>query len=102
MGTEPPPRNRGGTVITDELAEELAREAEAGYGLDQLTDVRTGPGRKSLAGGAGKSPRVNVRLQPSIYERLAQAAADTGGSISDLIRDAIERQLRRLERGARR
>ena len=46
------PRSKTGTVITDELAERLADEAEAGYELTRAKRV----GRKSLGGSSGTSP----------------------------------------------
>jgi hypothetical protein len=93
---------RSGELITDDIADELALEAEAGYDIDELAKVRPGPGRKSLAGGAGKSPAINLRLAPDTYQRLTPAAANAGETISDIVRDAIDRQLRRLERTSRR
>jgi hypothetical protein len=98
---EDPPVARDGTVITDEVAEELAREAEAGYDIDPL-QVRPGPGRKSLAGGSGKSPRVNVRLSQELYDRLAAIAEELGQSISDLTREAIDRFVNRQAGAGRR
>lgn len=80
------PRTKSGVEITDELAEQLADEAEAGYDLS--SDRRVG--RKSLAGGAGHSPRVNIRLTPELYERARQRAAAEGTTISQLARRAFE------------
>lgn len=39
---------KSGEVITEEIADELAREAEGGYDIDP-SHARHGPGRKSLA-----------------------------------------------------
>lgn len=80
------PRSKSGTPITDELAEQLADEAEAGYDLAHGKRV----GRKSLAGGAGKSPRVNIRLSPDLYERALELAKREGKTISELARAAFE------------
>ncbi len=44
------------TPITEELADRVAREAEAGFDLQLSRRV----GRRSLTGGPGKSPRVNL------------------------------------------
>ena len=52
------PRSKSGVQITDEIAEQLADEAEAGYALTPSKRV----GRKSLAGAGGVSPRVNFRM----------------------------------------
>jgi hypothetical protein len=40
----PPFISKSGEVITDELAERIADEAEAGYDLDQLINIGPGPG----------------------------------------------------------
>jgi hypothetical protein len=76
-----------GTPITEELAEQLAREAEAGYDLSKARRV----GRKSLAGGQGRSPRVNFRLRPDLYEHATQRAEREGKTLSQLAREALER-----------
>ncbi|MBA2699971.1 MAG: ribbon-helix-helix protein, CopG family [Nocardioidaceae bacterium] len=78
---------RDGTPITEELAEELADEAEAGYDLSHARRV----GRKSLAGGDGASPRVNFRLRPDLYEQATQRASSEGKTLSELAREALER-----------
>lgn len=77
---------KSGTPITEELAEQLAREAEAGYDLDDTRRV----GRRSLAGGAGRSPRVNFRLTPSLHRTVAARAEREGKSVSELAREALE------------
>jgi predicted HicB family RNase H-like nuclease len=75
-----------GTPITEELAEDLAREAEAGYDLSQSHRV----GRKSLAGGQGHSPRVNFRIRPELYEHATRRAQREGKTLSELAREALE------------
>jgi hypothetical protein len=80
------PRSKNGTPITDELAEQLADEAEAGYDLSPGRRV----GRKSLAGGDGRSPRINIRVTPEFYERARERASREGKTISELARDAFE------------
>lgn len=103
MSNAEPFVSKSGETITDEIAEQIADEAEAGYDVDELAETaRPGPGRKSLAGAAGKSPAIQLRLAPDVYERLRAAAAETGASISELVRDAIDRQLKRIDRAARR
>ncbi len=101
MSSAEPFVTKSGETITEEIADKLAREAEAGYDIDPR-QVRPGPGRKSLAGGAGKSPAIQLRLAPDVYERVRAAADEAGESLSDFVRDAIDRQLRRLDRAARR
>ena len=76
----------GGTPITDEVIEQLSGEAEAGYDLTQARRV----GRKSLAGGSGKSPRLGFRTTPELYELAAAKAEREGKSVSQLAREALE------------
>ena len=75
-----------GTPITEALADELAREAEAGYDLSRARRV----GRRSLAGGAGRSPRLNVRITPDLHAHASERARREGKSLSQLARDALE------------
>jgi len=86
----PTPRHLGvakdGTPITEELTEELAREAEAGYDLSRARRV----GRRSLAGGAGRSPRLNIRITPDLHANASERARREGKSLSQLARDALE------------
>jgi hypothetical protein len=70
-----PTRSKSGIPITDELAEQLADEAEAGY---QLTPAKR-VGRKSLA-----------ELQAR-----AQARADREGkTVSEIAREALEQYVK--------
>jgi predicted HicB family RNase H-like nuclease len=78
------PRSKNGTPITDELAEQLADEAEAGY------DLKRRVGRKSLEGGRGHSPRLNFRTTREVYDRALQRARAEGKTVSQLARDALE------------
>lgn len=80
------PRSKSGAKITDEIAERLADEAEAGYELSPSRRV----GRRSLAGGSGRSPRINIRLTPELYERARERARAEGTTISQLARKAFE------------
>ena len=81
---------RRGTPVTEELAEELAREAEAGYDLSTFTRV----GRPSLAGSAGMSPRLHFRVSAELYSQAAERAEREGKSISEVAREALERYLK--------
>lgn len=78
-------KTRGGTIITDELTDQLAREAERGYDLSKGKRV----GRRSLAGGSGRSPRVSTRTTPELYKRALAQAAREGKSLSELTREAL-------------
>ena len=79
-------RSKSGVQITEEVAERLADEAEAGYELSIARRV----GRKSLAGGQGRSPRINIRLTPELYERARERASAEGLTMSQLARRAFE------------
>ncbi len=79
--------SKKGTPITEELADELAREAEQGYDLNRGRRV----GRRSLAGGTGKSPRLNIRTTPALYEQARRRAERDGKTISEIAREALER-----------
>ena len=80
------PRSKSGTPITDKLADQLADEAEAGYDLSRGRRV----GRKSLAGGVGHSPRVNVRMTVELAQRARERAEREGKTLSEIARDALE------------
>jgi predicted HicB family RNase H-like nuclease len=85
-----PPRAKGGIPITDEFAEQLADEAEAGYQRTRAKRV----GRKSLGGTAGTSPRVNFRMTAELQAR-AQAIADREGkTVSEIAREALEQYVK--------
>jgi hypothetical protein len=72
-----PPRSNSGIPVTDEFAEQLADERVAGYELTPTKRV----GRKSLAGGDGTSPRVNLRMTAELQAR-AQARAEREARLS--------------------
>ncbi|HEU4599033.1 MAG TPA: hypothetical protein VFS26_04750 [Solirubrobacterales bacterium] len=82
--------SKSGTVITEEVAAELAAEAERGYDLDRLK--RRFVGRPSL-GEKGVSPRVSFRASPDLYDAAWKRADKEGRSLSDLAREALERYL---------
>lgn len=81
---------KAGTPITEELAGRLAREAEAGYDLSRGRRV----GRKSLGGGSGRSPRLNVRTPVDLYEKALAKATREGKTVSQLAREALEKYVR--------
>jgi hypothetical protein len=83
----PPPKSKSGVPINDELADKLAQEAERGYDLSLGRPV----GRKSLAGGSGRSPRLNFRTTHDLYERAAARAEREGKTVSQLAREALEK-----------
>ena len=79
--------SKSGTPITEELAEHLAQEAEAGYDLSHARPV----GRKSLSGGSGRSPRLNIRTTVDLYEKALAKAKREGKTVSQLAREALEK-----------
>jgi hypothetical protein len=82
-----PPVTRTGVVVTSELAEKLADEAEAGYDLSRGRRV----GRPSLGGPVGSSPRVNFRTTPHLHEQAQRRAKREGKTISQVAREALEK-----------
>lgn len=85
-----PPRSKSGISITDEPAEELADEAEAGYELTEAKRV----GRKSLAGSRGTSPRVNFRMTTELQARAQARAKREGKTVSEIAREALEQYVK--------
>lgn len=77
-----------GTRLTEELAEQLAREAVAEARLRNLI-----PGRKSLSGDGSHSPRVQFRVPDALREAAEARAAAEGVSLSALAREALEHYL---------
>lgn len=81
---------KSGAAITEELAERLAREADAGYDLSRGRRI----GRKSLDGGSGRSPRLNVRTPVDLYEKALAKATREGKTVSQLAREALEKYVK--------
>ena len=83
-------RAKSGVVITEQVADQLADEAQAGYELTSAKRV----GRRSLDGQSGASPRVNFRMTRQLQQR-AQARADREGkSVSEIAREALEQYVK--------
>jgi hypothetical protein len=82
---------RGGTVITEELAEQWAEEIEQNP-PDPSEFERRYVGRPSL-GRAGQSPRVSFRASPDLFRAAWKRADKEGRSLSGLAREALERYL---------
>lgn len=80
-----------GAVITEEIAEQMAKEFERD-GLDPSKVERRYVGRPSL-GPAGHSPRVSFRASPDLYEAAWARADKEGRSLSDLAREALTRYM---------
>ena len=76
--------------ITDNLVEELAAQAEAGYDPEQT--LRRRGGRPSI--GSGPASVESVRLEPELREALARRAESDRESTSAIIRKALREYLR--------
>lgn len=82
-------RTRSGKPITEELLEQLAKEAEEGVDVDKL--VRRRGGRPPM--GSAAATVESVRLDPELSQALRNRANREGRTNSDLIRDALRRYL---------
>ena len=80
-----------GTVINEEIAEQMAEEFERD-GLDLSKVERRYVGRPSL-GPAGHSPRVSFRVPPDLYKAAWARADKEGRSLSDIAREAFTRSM---------
>ena len=85
---------KSGEILTEEIAEALADEAEVGYDLSLAH--REFVGRPSL--GEGVSPRVSFRAPPKLYDALRERAEKEGRSVSDVAREAMERYVTMRDR----
>jgi hypothetical protein len=83
-------KTESGQVITEEIAEQLADEAERGYDLSELR--REYVGRPSL-GENGISPRISFRASQELLANAQRRADAEERSLSDLAREALERYL---------
>jgi hypothetical protein len=84
-------RTKSGTPIDDDVINELADEATAGYDVHELIARRGKRGRPRL--GAAPSTVESVRLDPELKERLARRAEAEGVPVSEVIRAAIRHHL---------
>jgi hypothetical protein len=82
---------RSGTVITEEIAEQMAEEFEK-EPPDPSELRRRYVGRPSL-GEAGHSPRVSFRVPPDLYKAAWARADKEKRSLSDLAREAFNRYM---------
>jgi hypothetical protein len=82
-------RTASGKRITDELIEELADKAEAGYDVDET--IRRRGGRPPI--GAGAASVESVRLDPELRQALARRADRDHETTSSVIRKALRKYL---------
>ena len=70
-----------GTRLTSEVAAQI------------IKDARRAAGRPSLTGPGKHSPQVSARVPPELREAAEQQAKREGKSVSQLIRELLERYL---------
>lgn len=80
-----------GEPIDDDLIEQLADEAEAGYDVDEMISRRGKRGRPRL--GSAPSTVESVRLDPELKDLLARRAQREGVPVSEVIREALRHHL---------
>ncbi|MGH9271820.1 MAG: ribbon-helix-helix protein, CopG family [Ilumatobacteraceae bacterium] len=80
-----------GQPIDDDLVEQLADEAAAGYDVGQIIARRGKRGRPRL--GSAPSTVESVRLDPELKARLARRAEAEGVPVSEVIREALRHHL---------
>jgi hypothetical protein len=83
---------KSGILVTDELIEQLADEAERGYDVDEIIARRGRRGRPRL--GSEPSSVESVRLDPELKQRLVRRAEDEGVPVSEVIREALRQHLK--------
>ncbi len=81
-------RTKDQQVVTEQVAEQLADEAEAGY---ELTPQKRG--RPSLTGPGELSPQITFRLDAETRAAAQKRAETEHTSVSALARIALERYL---------
>jgi Ribbon-helix-helix protein, copG family len=82
-------RTVSGKPISDELVEQLADKAEAGYDVDET--LRRRGGRPPI--GSGAASVESVRLDPELHRALAQRAERDHETTSSVIRKALRKYL---------
>jgi hypothetical protein len=78
-----------GIPITDELVEQLAKKAEAGYDVEQV--IRRRGGRPPI--GSAAASVESVRLEPELREALSRRAKQDHETTSAIIRRALREYL---------
>jgi predicted HicB family RNase H-like nuclease len=82
-------KTKSGRVFTASEIDQLAAEAERGFDLSTWAPRR---GRPPLGATAGAhSPRIAVRIPEDLHRRAMKRAAEEGRSISDVVRELLER-----------
>jgi hypothetical protein len=89
MATKTHGKTASGKPITDELVEELARKAEAGYDVEET--MRRRGGRPPI--GSAAASVESVRLDPELRQALARRAERDRETTSSAIRKALRKYL---------
>jgi predicted HicB family RNase H-like nuclease len=80
---------KSGAVLTEADIERLADTFEAGIDISRW--VRRPVGRPHLEPGADEhSPRIEVRVPPSLHRRVRARAAADGRTVSQVVRRLLE------------
>lgn len=82
-------QSKAGVELTDDVLEQMAREAEAGLDVAQL---KRRPGRPAM--GSGPADALPVRLDPELRRALDDRATADQKTASDVVREALRRYLR--------
>jgi hypothetical protein len=82
-------KTKGGTTLTRDRIDKLARESERGYDLKKATREPVKGGRPALE--KGVSPRISYRVGNTLYRRTKAKAKAEGRTVSDVARAALER-----------
>jgi hypothetical protein len=82
-------RTTTGKEITEELVEEVADTAEAGYDVEET--LRRRGGRPPI--GSGPASVESVRLEPELRKALTERATRDHETTSSVIRKALRRYL---------
>jgi hypothetical protein len=83
-------KTASGRPITDEMVERLAKEAEAGYDVEET--LRRRPGRPAI--GSAPAAVESVRLEPELRDALTQRAERDAETTSSVIRKALRQYLK--------
>ena len=82
-------RSTAGVELTDQVLQQMAKEAEAG--LD-VTRLRRRPGPPSM--GSGPADTLPVRLEPELRKAVDDRAARDHTTASDIVREALREYLK--------
>lgn len=82
-------KTASGVPITDELIDELAKKAEAGYDVDEI--LRRRGGRPPI--GSAAASVESVRLDPELRVALSERAQRDHETTSAVIRKALRKYL---------